>query len=178
MGDEEAEEADHFLHGTVRVIEKSAFLVDSEFVGVGFAWRYRLLADEGDAVLFDRDFEAVPVHGSAFRKSVFDKDADAIALGDLDGGAGAGAVVAPGVDSFEGSDFAFHGFGAEAEDFGGPVEGKGEIGDVGCDDGNVRMRVRGRRRGFGFCREGAMMRGICFGSEGCRLGRCGVGART
>jgi len=144
VGDEEAEEADHFLHGAVGVIEKSAFLMDGEFVGVGFAGRDWFLADEGDAVLFDGNFQAVPMHGGAFGKRVFDEDADAIALRDLDRGARAGTVVAPGVDSFKGSYFAFYGFGAEAEDFGGAVEGEGEIGDVGSDYGNVRVIVRRR----------------------------------
>ena len=88
VGDEYAEKADHFLHGAVGVIEESAFLVDREFIGVGFAGGDGLLADEGDAVLFDGNFEAVPVHGSAFGKSVFDVDADAVALRDLNGGTG------------------------------------------------------------------------------------------
>ena len=92
-------------------------------------------------------------------------------MGDLDGGAGAGAVVAPGVDGFEGSDFALHGFGAEAEDFCGAVEGEGEIGDVGSDDGDVGMRARGRPRGFGFRREGVVVRGKLFVWRGGRLGR-------
>ena len=75
MGDEKAEEADHFLHSAVGVIEKCAFLVNGEFVRVGFAWRDGFLADEGDAVLFDGNFESVPVHGGAFGKGVFDEDA-------------------------------------------------------------------------------------------------------
>ena len=140
MRDEQAEEADHFLHGAVRVIEERAFLVDGEFVGVGFAGCDGFLADEGDAVLFDGHFEAVPVHGGAFGQGVFDVDADAIALRDLNRGTGAGAVVAPCVNRFEGSDFAFHGFGAEVEDFGRAVEREGEIGDVGRYDGDVRVR--------------------------------------
>jgi len=150
MGDEESDEADHFLHGAVGVVEKSAFLVDSEFVSVGFTGRDGFLADEGDAVLFDGHFEAVPVHGGAFGKRVFDDDADAVTLRDLDSGAGAGAVVAPGVDGFEGCDFAFHGFGAEAKNFCDAVESEGEVGNVGSDDRNVGMRVRVLLPGFRF----------------------------
>ena len=176
VGDEETKEADHFLHGAVSVIEKSAFLVDRKFVSVDFARRDRLLADEGDAVLFHGDFEAVPVHGGAFGKSVFDDDADAIALRDLDSGPGAGAVVAPGVDGLEGSDFAFHRFGAQAEHFCGPVEGEGEIRDVGGDDGDVGMRMR--RSGFGFCGGGVVMDGILFIRRGGRLRRSGFEARA
>jgi len=56
-------------------------------------------------------------------------------LCDLNGGAGAGAVVAPGVDGFERSDFALHGFGAEAEDFVEPSSVKGRSGTSGCGDG-------------------------------------------
>ncbi len=89
MGDEQAQQADHFLHGAVGVVEKSAFLVDGEFVGIRFAGRDRFLADEGHAVLFDGDFQAVPVHGGAFGQGVFDDDANVIALRDLDRGTGA-----------------------------------------------------------------------------------------
>ena len=131
MGDEQAEQADHFLHGAVRVIEEGTFLVNREFVGKSFAGGDGLLADEGDAVLFDGDFQAMPVHGGALRECVFDVDANAIALCDLDGGAGAGTVVTPGVNSFEGCDFALHRFGAKVEDFGSAVETEGQIGDVG-----------------------------------------------
>ena len=107
MRDEHAEEADHFLHGAMGVIEESAFLMNDEFVGVRFAGSNGLLADERNAVLLDGNFQAVPVHGGAFRKRVFDVDADAIALGDLNGGPGTRAVIAPGIDGFEGRDFLF-----------------------------------------------------------------------
>jgi len=143
MGDEHAEQANHFLHGAVSVIEEGAFLVDGEFVGEGAAGRDGFLADEGDAVLFDRNFEAVPVHGRAFGKTIFEDDADAIALGDLDSRAGTGTVVAPGVDGFEGSDLKFEGLGFEAEDLDAAVELEGEIGEIGSEHG--RRGSAGRR---------------------------------
>ena len=37
MRDEHAEEADHFLHGAVSVVEESAFLMNGEFIGISFA---------------------------------------------------------------------------------------------------------------------------------------------
>ena len=88
MRDEQADLAEHFLHGAVRVIEKCAFLMDGEFVGVFFAGRDRFLADPGDAVLVDGNFEAVPVDGGGFGQAIFEDDADAVALIDLDCGPG------------------------------------------------------------------------------------------
>src|SRR5579859_1161341 len=105
MRDEEAEEAHHFLHGAVRVVEKRAFLMNGEFVDVCFTGRDGLLADPGNAVLRDRNFKAVPVQGSGFGEMVFEDDADAVALMDLNGRAGAGAVVSPGVNGFNGAIF-------------------------------------------------------------------------
>ena len=89
MGDEHADESHHFLHGAVRVIEKSSVLMNSELVNVCSSGRHRLLADPGHAVLLDGKFQAVPVHRSAFRKRVFKHDANAIAARDLNGRAGA-----------------------------------------------------------------------------------------
>jgi len=78
------------------------------------------------------DFEAVQCMG-CFGQSVFDHDADAIALRDLDRWAGH-ERVRPGSDGFEGAILRSR-FGAEAEDFCGAVEGEGEIGDVGVITG-------------------------------------------
>src|SRR5579863_2871510 len=117
MRDEKANHAHHFLHGAVRVIEKSAFLMDGKFVGVFFARSDGLLADPGDAVLFDGNFEAVPVNGSGFGEAIFENNADAFALLDLDCWAWATSVVAPGVDGFERRDFALYRFSDEMKDF-------------------------------------------------------------
>jgi hypothetical protein len=147
--DEEAEEAQHFLHGAVGVIEKRAFLMDGEFVDVLFSGRDRLLADPGNAVLRDGNFEAVPVQGSGFREMIFEDDANAIALMDLNGRAGTRAVVAPSVDSFERRDFSPHGFGAEIEDFDGAIHGERKIGQIGRGHGHEGS---GRRFGLFFVR--------------------------
>jgi hypothetical protein len=64
---------------------------------------------------------------------------DAVALIDLDRRAGATAVVAPGVDGFEGSDLALQGLGLQAKHFDGAVEFKGKIGHVGGDDRRGRF---------------------------------------
>ena len=117
MRDEEADLAQHFLHRAVRVIEKRAFLMDGEFVSVFFAGWNRFLADPRDAVLFDGNFQAVPVHGGGFRQAIFEDDADAVALIDLDRGTGAASVVTPGVDGLERRDLALHDFGRETKDF-------------------------------------------------------------
>jgi len=89
------------------VIEKRSLLMHGEFVSVGFARRDGPLADERYAVLLDGDFDAVPVHGRAFRKTIFDEDANAVALCDLNRGTGATAVVTPDVERFPRDDSAF-----------------------------------------------------------------------
>src|SRR5271170_6744385 len=66
MGDEHAEQADHFLHGTVRVVEKRTRLVNREFVRKSFAGSDGFLADERDPVLLNGHFKPVPLQGSAF----------------------------------------------------------------------------------------------------------------
>src|ERR1700687_254949 len=102
-----------------------------EFVNIPLTRCDRLLADVRDAVLLDGNFEAVPVDGSGFRKFVFEDDADAIALLNLDGWAGADPVVAPGVDGLEGRDLSPHRFGGEAEDLYRAVHLVRQIGNVG-----------------------------------------------
>jgi hypothetical protein len=161
MNDDGAEEADHFLHGTVSVVEEGAFLVNGEFIGKRAAGRNGFLADPRNAVLLDGDFEAVPVHGSAFREGIFDDDADAVTLRELDGWSGAAAVVAPSIDGFEGRDLALERLGFQVEDFDGAMHLEREIRDVGSDDGDRRFWGRGRRgellgsvgtgRGRGLC---------------------------
>jgi hypothetical protein len=70
------------------------------------------------------------MHRGAFREGVFDVDADAIALGDLNRGARRGAVIAPDLDGLEGNDSLFEGSGFETEDSYRAVEFKGEIGNI------------------------------------------------
>lgn len=138
MRDEHAEEADHFLHGAVSVVEESAFLMNGEFIGISFAGSDGFLADERYAVLLDRNFQTVPMHGGTFRKSVFDVDADAVALRDLNGGPGTRAVVTPGIYGFEGRDFLFEGRGFEMKGLCGAVHLERAIGDVRSEHGNGR----------------------------------------
>src|SRR2546427_9507443 len=112
--DEKADEPHHLLHGAVGVIEERAFLMDGELVQIFSAGRHGLLADERHAVLLDGDFEAVPVERGGFGQGVFKDDADAVALPNLDGWAGARTAVAPNVQRFERNDTALEGFGGEA----------------------------------------------------------------
>src|SRR5271156_4551079 len=148
MRDEESNHTHHFLHGAGGVIEECALLMDREFVGVFFAWRDGLLADPRDAVLLDGNFEAVPVNGSGFGEAVFEDDAHAFALLNLNRGAGARAVVAPCVDRFEWSDFSFHWLGDQMENFDGAIHLGRQIRQVGSDHGQVRI---GRGRGSWGC---------------------------
>src|SRR5260370_21537070 len=92
MRDEKSDLANHFLHGAVRVVEEGSFLMHGKFIDIFFTGRDRLLADVGDAVLLDRNFQAVPVNRSGFRKFVLENDSDAIALLNLDGRAWAESV--------------------------------------------------------------------------------------
>jgi hypothetical protein len=59
--DEEADLADHFLHGAVGMVKEGSFLMHGELVRVRFAGGHRFLADPRNAVLFDGDFQAVPM---------------------------------------------------------------------------------------------------------------------
>jgi len=70
----------------VGVVEKSAFLVDGEFVGIRFARAMGVGRKERGPV--DGDFEPCQCMEVLSGQSVFDHDADAIALRDLDRGAG------------------------------------------------------------------------------------------
>ena len=150
--DEEANLAEHFLHGAVGVVEERAFLMDGEVVGEFVAGRHGFLADPGDTILLDGNFQAVPVEGGGFGEMIFENDADVISLADLKSGTWAGAVVAPGVDGFERGDFAADGFGGEVEDFYIAIEVEREIRDVGRDHWRA-----GRWRGLGLVRRGHVM---------------------
>ena len=142
MRNEKPDEAHHFLHGAVRVIEECSFLMDCKFVDIFFSRSYGFLADPRNAVLIDGYFQTVPVQGSGFGQFVFEDDADAVALLHLNRGAGAGSVVAPGVDGFERSDFAFHGLGHELEDFHASIHFEGQIRNIRSDHRNERIALR------------------------------------
>ena len=134
MHDEGAEHAGELLHGHVRVVEEGAFLVDDEVVRKALAGADRLLADAGHAVVADGIFEAVPVHGGRLGQLVLEDDADLVALRDLDGGAGRGAVIAPDVDGLVRRDLLLEDVRDEAEDLGVSVHLKRQITDVCGDD--------------------------------------------
>ena len=95
MHDEAAEHADHLLHGHVRVVEEGAALVDVELVDEAAAGRDGLLRDAGLAVVAHLIFEAVPVDGACLGQMVVEDDAHVVALSDLNGRAGRGAVESP-----------------------------------------------------------------------------------
>src|SRR2546425_12860688 len=102
-----------------------------ELVQIFSAGRHGLLADERHAVLLDGDFEAVPVERGGFGQGVFKDDADAVALPNLDGRAGARTAVAPNVQRFERNDAALERFGGEAEDSHAAIHFVRQIGNIG-----------------------------------------------
>src|SRR4029077_20713606 len=87
--------------------------MDGKFVCEFFARGNGLLADPRDTVLLDRNFQAVPVEACGFGQAIFEDDTDAVALLNLNGGSGAGAVITPDVDGLERSDLAAGGLGGE-----------------------------------------------------------------
>src|SRR5438552_18085946 len=117
MRHEKSDLPHHFLHGAMRVVEKRPFLVHGEFVNVLLAGSDRLLADVRYAVLFDGDFQPMPVRGSGLRQSILEDHAHAIALLHLNRRPGAASVVAPRVDGLERRDSLLHRLGYEAENF-------------------------------------------------------------
>src|SRR5208283_1381884 len=121
----------------------SCSLMHREFVDERSSGRHGFLADPGHAVLFDRNFQTVPVQGSAFRQCVFKHNANTVAARDLDGWAGTTAVVAPHVDGLERRDLPFERRGLEAKDLYAGVELKGQL-------RNIRSHHRNWREwGFG-----------------------------
>ena len=127
---EHSDHANHFLHRAVRVIEKSSFLVNGKFIPVGFAGRDWLLADVRYAVLFDGNFQSVPMHGGAFRQAIFHVDAHPVSLLHLNGGSGATAVVAPHIERFPRHDAALYRLGNQSKYFGAAIHREGQIRDV------------------------------------------------
>ncbi len=121
MDDEQADHADGFLHGVVGVVEIGAGLMHGHFVHPRAAGLDRVLSQEGDAVHRDGQFQAVQVQFGRLREFVVQHDAHPVALGDLDGGSGHGAVVAPVVHEGVGQQLALDGLGVEVE-FLGPVD--------------------------------------------------------
>src|SRR5450432_2035606 len=115
MGNEHPDQADHFLHGTVRVIKKCAFLMHSEFVSVCSSGCDRFLADVGNAILLDGKFQAVPMHRRAFWQAVLQNYPDAIALDNLNRRTWAAAIEAPNIDDLEWGYLLFQWLGLQPE---------------------------------------------------------------
>ena len=102
MDDEQTNHPHHFLHRHVRVIEERAVLPEREFVDELAARRNRILGNARHAIHFDRDLEAVPVHGGDLGQAVFDDEARPFPLADLDRRPRHAAVESPGVDGAPG----------------------------------------------------------------------------
>ena len=68
---------------------------------------------------------------------VVEDDADLVALIDLNGGPGRGAVEAPEVERLVGQDGLLYRLGDEVEDLRPVLEGEGKIGNVGGGHGDV-----------------------------------------
>src|SRR5712691_6230422 len=120
MHNERADHAHHFLHRHMRVIEVSAFLVESELIDELAARSDRVLARAGRPIHVIRDLEAVPVHRRWFRKVVIYDDPDAITLIHLNCRSWSAAVVTPQVYNPAWEYLLFDRFGDEMKNFDGP----------------------------------------------------------
>src|SRR4029077_4188306 len=114
-------------------------LMHREFVDVFFSRRYRLLADPRHAVLFDGNFQPVPVNRSCFRQFVFKDNAHAVALLHLNGRPREAPVVAPCLDDLERRDFSLHGLRHQFEDFYVAIHFVRQVRQVRSDHGQERI---------------------------------------
>ena len=146
VGNEHADEAHHFLHREMRVVEKRTVLAEGELVDVAAAGLDGVHAEADGAIDFHGKFEAMPVDARHFWELIFDDDAEAITFVDLDHGAGDGAVEAPRVHDAAGGNGGADDLGDEGELLHSVDELVGELGEVGSLNAN---RKSGRGDGGG-----------------------------
>src|SRR3989475_6465824 len=130
MHDERADHTHHFLHRHVRVVEISAFLMESEFIDESTTGRDRVLTRTGRSVHLVRDFETVPMHRCRFGKMVVHDDPNAIALVHLNRRAGSAAVVTPEVNDPARKDLLCDRLGNEMEFLNAPIHAPRKLGHV------------------------------------------------
>ncbi len=136
MDDEQAHRAHGHLHHfvSVRVVHEGAAFAQLEFIDEGLAGRDLRLRQPAHAVHAVGQDEAVPVHRGVLGQLVGDEQAHAVAFHRFDGGAGAGAVVAPELGRHAGRDFAHHGFSDEVKFLHAVFHAKGQAPAVEGDD--------------------------------------------
>src|SRR5438270_12282683 len=127
---ERADHPHHFLHRHVRVIEVGSFLVECELVDEAATRCDRVLARSRRAIHVDWNFEAVPVHRSRFGKVVIHDDANAIALGNLNGWPRCAAVNTPEINDSARNDFLLHWLGDEMEFLDVAIHTPRQVGDI------------------------------------------------
>src|SRR5271170_2192052 len=140
MGHKKSNHPHHFLHGAMRVIEKRSLLMHGKFVNIFFSRRDRFLANPRHAVLFDGNFQSMPVNRGRFGQFVFEDYTHTVALLHLNGRPWATAVVTPGVDGLEWRDFAFHWLGHQLEHFHAAIHFVRQVRQVRCDHWQERVR--------------------------------------
>ena len=151
--------------------------MDLKLVNEAAARNNGLLRDAGLAIVAHLIFEAVPVDGGRFGEMVVEDDAHVIALVDLDGWAGRGAVEAPEVERPVGQDGLLHRLGDEMKDLGAVLESEGQVGDIGRGDRDVAGCAAAGASQFKNGAGGAGVRAAAGGFIGEEL-RCGDQAGT
>src|SRR6266545_1038188 len=129
-----------------------------------------------------RQQHAVPVDRGVLRELVGDKNPDAVAFHDFDGGAGGGAVVAPAVDDETRRELALHRLGDQMEFLHAAVHRPWQGGAVERDHGCVRLpaarrewRLRRWRFGGGPHGPGGLRERLAARQCGCARERAGGG---
>ena len=136
MDDEHPDQAHHFLHRHMRVVEERSVLMQRELVHKLSARRDQILRDAGHAVHLVRDLQTVPVHRKALGQSIFDDESDPIAFVDLNRRARNAAVESPCIDRPAGHEFRADVLGCNLEHFHAVFEAPWHVGHVRGDDRN------------------------------------------
>src|SRR5690606_19048486 len=97
MADEKSCHSHSFLHWNVCVVEEGASLVNVELIDFRLSGFDQVLYETGNSVHIDREFEAMPVHRSAFRQLVVNDYANLVSLSRFDCGSWYRPIVAPNI---------------------------------------------------------------------------------
>src|SRR5262249_39366154 len=107
MNDEKPAHAHRFLHCHMRMVEKRTGLMQIEFILECGARLDQVLHQSRNTIHFDRQLEAVPMHGSRLWKLVVNEDSHPVALVRLNRRTGEGSVIAPHIHKITGQKLAF-----------------------------------------------------------------------
>src|SRR5215813_2413053 len=134
--DEGTQHANHLLHGQVRVIEVSPFLMESEFVDEAPTWLDWVLAGPRRTIHVVRYLKSMPMHREGFGQMVINDDSDAVSLVDLNRWPGSAAVEAPQICHLARNQFLLYRLRNEMKLFHAPFHSPWQLSEVRSFDQN------------------------------------------